>query len=233
MGRIGQDAIERVKREVDLVALVRAAGVDLKRKGANWLGLCPFHDDREPSLVVTPAKNLWNCLGACQAGGDALAWVMRREGCAFREAYTWLCRFCGIESEAQPPAVEVSEADRQTLLQLVVEDYHAGLLETQAALDYLAQRGIGDAQAIRRFQLGFSSRSLSKRLPSRQSQEGAEMRAKLMSLGIFRSSGHEHFAGSVVFPVIDPQGRVSDLYGRRIQGGDPKHLYLTGPHRGV
>jgi DNA primase len=72
----------------------------------------------------------------------------------------------------------------------------SAMLETQAALDYLAQRGIGDAQAIRRFQLGFSSRSLSKRLPSRQSQVGAEIRAKLMSLGIFRSSGHEHFAGS-------------------------------------
>lgn len=239
MARIPQDAIERMKREVDLVELVRASGVQLKKQGANYLGLCPFHGDREPSLVVTPAKNLWNCLGACDRGGDAFAWVMQREACSFREAYTWLCRFSGVEPEAErePEKIVVSEAERQELVQQVVDDYHQALKASKRALTYLEQRGIADAVAIEHFKLGTSNRSLSKRLPSRQSAEGAELRAKLSTLGIFRASGHEHFAGSLVIPVIDPNGIITDLYGRKVldnlRPGTPLHTYLPGPHRGV
>ena len=80
MARIPQSELERLKRETDLVELVRASGVELKRHGKDLLGLCPFHDDKEPSLVVTPGKNLWNCLGACGEGGTVVDWVMRTQG---------------------------------------------------------------------------------------------------------------------------------------------------------
>ena len=62
MARIPEDEIERLKREVSLERLVKAAGIELRRHGADLLGLCPFHNDREPSLVITPEKNLWHCL---------------------------------------------------------------------------------------------------------------------------------------------------------------------------
>ena len=68
MARIPDTDIERLKQEVSLERLVQAQGIELKRHGADLLGLCPFHDDHEPSLVVSPKKNLWHCLGACQAG---------------------------------------------------------------------------------------------------------------------------------------------------------------------
>jgi DNA primase len=60
--------------------------VKLKRHGADLIGLCPFHEDHSPSLVISPKKNLWNCLGACRQGGDVIAWVMRAEGISFRHA---------------------------------------------------------------------------------------------------------------------------------------------------
>ena len=92
MARIPQDEIDRVKREVSLVDLVRARGIELRGAGENIIGLCPFHDDHEPSLVVTPAKNLWHCLGACQTGGDVFAWVMKVEAIrSFRHAYEIPC----------------------------------------------------------------------------------------------------------------------------------------------
>src|SRR5690606_15481522 len=69
-----------------LERLAEAKGIKLKRHGENLIGLCPFHDDREPSLVITPSKNLWHCLGACQAGGTVIDWVMRAEGVRFRHA---------------------------------------------------------------------------------------------------------------------------------------------------
>lgn len=91
MARISDEELERLKSEVSVERLAMARGVELKRHGKDLLGLCPFHDDREPSLVVTPSKNLWHCLGACQAGGGPIDWVMRAEGCRF--VTRWRC--CG------------------------------------------------------------------------------------------------------------------------------------------
>src|ERR1700678_3529034 len=86
VARISDEEIERLKAEVSLERLVTGAGVELRRHGADLLGLCPFHEDHEPSLVISPKKNLWHCLGACSAGGSVIDWVMRSEGVSFRRA---------------------------------------------------------------------------------------------------------------------------------------------------
>ena len=98
MARIPTDEVERLKREVSLERLVQAQGVELKRHGADLIGLCPFHDDKQPSLVVSPKKNLWHCLGACQAGGTTIDWVMKRDGVSFRhavEVLDWYAKIAG------------------------------------------------------------------------------------------------------------------------------------------
>jgi hypothetical protein len=84
MSRIPELEMERLKQEVSIQRLVESIGVTLKRHGADLIGLCPFHDDHAPSLVISPTKNLWHCLGACQAGGSVIDWVMRAEGVSFR-----------------------------------------------------------------------------------------------------------------------------------------------------
>src|SRR6187401_3351253 len=86
MARVSEAELERLKKEVSLERLAQARGVELKRHGADLHGRCPFHEDKTPSLVVTPAKNLWHCLGACQTGGSVIDWVMRAEGISFRHA---------------------------------------------------------------------------------------------------------------------------------------------------
>ena len=86
MARIPEEEIERLKREVPIQRLAEGRGVVLKPHGKDLIGLCPFHDDHEPSLVITPEKNLWHCLGACRAGGSVIDWVMRAEGVSFRHA---------------------------------------------------------------------------------------------------------------------------------------------------
>ena len=86
MARIPDGVIERLKADVSVQRLAEARGVVLSKHGADLHGRCPFHEDRTPSLVITPAKNLWHCLGACQAGGTAIDWVMRAEGISFRHA---------------------------------------------------------------------------------------------------------------------------------------------------
>ena len=101
MARIPDDLLERIKAEVPVERLAERRGVALKRHGADLLGLCPFHDDHEPSLVVTPGKNLWHCLGACQAGGTPIDWVMKAEGISFRHAVeVLLADFFPLEAAA-------------------------------------------------------------------------------------------------------------------------------------
>src|ERR1700730_8156260 len=86
MARIPDGVIERLKTTVSVQRLAEARGVMLTKHGADLHGRCPFHEDRTPSLVITPAKNLWHCLGACGAGGSVIDWVMRAEGVSFRHA---------------------------------------------------------------------------------------------------------------------------------------------------
>ena len=134
MARIPEEEVERLKREVSVQRLAEARGIKLTRHGADLLGKCPFHDDRTPSLVITPAKNLWHCLGACNAGGTCIDWVMRAEGISFRHAVE-LLRADHLPSVAEPiqpvkhgtvrklpPPIEREADDRVLLLQ--VTDYY-------------------------------------------------------------------------------------------------------------
>lgn len=245
MPRIPEDELERLKTGVSLVRLVEASGVKLEKRGADRVGRCPFHDDKTPSLVVSPEKNLWNCLGACGTGGDVIAWVMKAEGVSFRHAVELLQNDYAPKDVARPVGrstaqkLEPLKAEREdaALLRQVIDYYHETLKTDPAALAYLEKRGIADAEMISRFKLGLANRTLGYRLPSKSRAAGAELRGRLQRLGVLRESGHEHFAGSLVIPVLDAHGQVKEAYGRKLldnlRKGTPKHLYLPGPHRGV
>jgi len=248
MARIPEQEVERLKKEISVQRLAEAQGVKLTRHGADLVGKCPFHDDRTPSLVITPAKNLWHCLGACNAGGTAIDWVMKAQGVSFRHAVELLKEghFSLAAAPVQPvkkstvpklpPPVE-READDRALLLQVVDYYNEALKQSPEALKYLESRGLQSSEMIDRFRLGFANRTLGYRLPAKNRAAGAEMRGRLQTLGIYRESGHEHFNGSIVFPIFDSAGAVVEMYGRKItpnlREGTPDHLYLPGAHRGV
>ncbi len=246
MARIPDEELERIKRDVSLADLVRRRGVVLKAHGANLIGLCPFHDDHEPSLVVTPSKNLWNCLGACRAGGSVFDWVMKSEGVSFRHAVELLrggfTPTIGVEAiktstVRRLPSPIDEDADDATMLRQVVSYYHATLKASPAALEYLERRGIRNDEAIDRFGLGYADRSLGLHIPAANRKAGEAIRSRLQKLGIIRESGHEHFNGCIVVPISDREGNVVEMYGRKINDylrpGTAYHLYLPGPHRGV
>ncbi len=242
MARIPESEIERLKLSVSLERLVESSGVVLKAHGKDRIGRCPFHDDKTPSLVVSPKTNLWHCLGACQAGGSVIDWVMRSDGVSFREAVERLREQTGegVAVSAKPAvslAAAASAADDAALLCGVVDYYHATLKQSPEALAYLARRGLDHAEVIDHFRLGFANRTLGYRLPDMQVKAGAAQRGALQRVGIYRDSGHEHFNGSLVVPVFDAAGGVTEIYGRkindRLREGTPMHLYLPGPHRGV
>lgn len=190
MARIPDAEIERLKAEVSLVRLVEAKGVKLARHGKDWHGCCPFHDDKTPSLVVSPAKNLWHCLGACATGGTVIDWVMRAEGVSFRHAVELLRNDAplstGIVKQATVPKLAApvdTTADDAVALAQVIDYYHATLKQSPEALAYLESRGIRSDEAIARFRLGFANRTLGLRLPEKNRKAGAEIRTRLQQLG--------------------------------------------------
>jgi hypothetical protein len=257
MGRIPESEIERLKSEVSVQRLAESAGIKLLKHGADLLGLCPFHDDHDPSLVISPAKNLWHCLGACSTGGSVVDWVMRAQGVSFRHAVELLRadHFPLVAGSSSRPVKQstvrvlaapvAADADDRALLAQVVEYYHESFKSSPEAQEYLMRRGLMNAEAVRQFKIGFANRTLGYRLPEKNRAAGEKMRGALSRVGILRETGHEHFCGSVVFPifgveedlVIPDEGNVTGIYGRKIteglRKGTPLHLYLPGPHRGV
>ena len=239
MARIAEQEIERLKNEVAVERLVESAGIALKRSGKDLLGNCPFHDDSEPSLVVTPAKNLWHCFG-CQIGGGPIDWVMKLRGVSFRHAVELLHTDPSLAAQGQAPVKRATvrtlpapvafDADDQALLSQTIDYYHATLKTSPEALAYLKARGLDHPELIERFRLGYANRTLGLRLPEKTRKAGAEIRARLEKIGIYRESGHEHFNGSLIVPITDADGNLTEVYGRKIRDdlrkGTPKHLYL-------
>ena len=252
MARLADSEIERLKAEVSLLRLVEARGIALTRHGKDWLGRCPFHDDKTPSLVVSPDKNLWHCLGACNVGGSVIDFVMRMDGVSFRHAVELLRNdhvpSLAAENPTEPKAIKRAtvrkldaplppDADDQMALKNVVAFYHETLKQSPEALAYLDKRGLNHPELVDTFQLGYANRTLGYRLPEKNRQAGAELRGRLQQLGILRDSGHEHLNGSITVPLFDETQNVVQMYGRKLldnlRPGTSYHLYLPGPHRGV
>ena len=247
MPLIPDGEIDRIKREADLAAVIRSRGVELKPQGHDLVGLCPFHEDHDPSLRVTPGKGLWRCM-SCNATGNVIQFVQRFDGVSFRHAFELLKSGKLSALSAPSPGAPLKKstvprlesplaqgADDQALLRQVLDYYHARLKESPAALAYLQKRGLGSEETIAAFKLGYADRTLGLRLPNKQRVSGAEIRARLERLGLYRASGHEHLNGRIVFPVIAGDGQIGTIYGRAIGDVEKKdrHLFLPGPQSGV
>ncbi|ENY3553390.1 CHC2 zinc finger domain-containing protein, partial [Escherichia coli O91:H23] len=226
-----------------LVAVVQAQGRQLVKKGKDFTTLCPFHDEKTPSCVISPEKNLYHCFG-CNAGGSVLNWVMQTEKLSLRKAVERLKAELGdnpavvpLVTKDEPEIFAEDEAGRQKLLSRVVEFYHHTLLNAPEAVAYLEKRRLNHPELVAAFKLGFANRTLPYRLPAVKSRAGEKIRARLKGVGVLRESGHEHFSGSLVVPVMDLNGQIREMYGRKIGGdlrkGTPLHMYLPGTHGGV
>jgi DNA primase len=247
--RAPDETVERIKREISVQRLVEARGIQLKRVGKNLVGLCPFHKEQKPSLTVTPSTNKWRCFG-CGKGGTVFDWVMHTEGISFSHALQLLRRdLVPVNPNAGPP-VKISTVpklpplisqtnDDKKLLEIVVSYYHKTLKESPEAQQYLLKRGLKSAEMVEHFRLGFANRTLGYYLPKPNRLAGADQRGRLKELGVLRENGREHLRGSLVIPILNLDGDVVQMYGRKIAASGKlredtaEHLYLPGPLRGA
>ena len=236
---------EGLKRSIDIVSLFESFGVKLEKKGSSYMGLCPFHEDKTPSLSVDREKGVFHCFG-CGEGGDAIELVKRLKGVGFRDALSYLKGERGTfeavfvpaaKSVVVPSPVEAQEipmlpaseesAPRPFLLDAVAERYAHALVESKKARAYLEGRGLWNPDILTHVRAGFCDGQLA-------GVASPADRAELLRLGVLRRDGREHFADCVVIPLLGDDGHVAGFYGRRITADpSPAHLYLKGPHRGL
>jgi DNA primase len=248
---------DQIKKDVNILSLFSSFGVKLEKKGNSYMGLCPFHDDKNPSLSVDKTKGLFHCFG-CGASGDVFDLVMRMRSIPFREALEYLKKVeftpfndvvspKGDASVQQPAEVlpEPEEPDpgaskdplvgdhpdgfslEKVKLNTISEYYHSQLLSYPEALDYLGSRKLLNWELLNRLSIGYAPGDLRKKIGDRQFQ-------MLKESGVFTEKGREAFAGCITFPLFDESGEVVGLYGRKVSSKvKVKHLYLKGPHRGL
>ncbi len=242
----GLGKAQKIKKDLSIEDVLTRYGVTLKNASATRaMGLCPFHDDHNPSLFVDLEKGTWRCFAGC-GSGSVIDFVMKAEGIEFKDAVEKLDRIelpNGVKT-ARPPQTAADDIQDLKVLQDAVEYYHRVLLANKTAQDYLRKRGIFSAELVDRFRIGYADGSLKKLL------HGEDLE-KAKAVGILADKGREVFAGYLVFPVQDETGTIVNLYGRLV--GDsagpstgstssrqassgrskPKHRYLKGTNRGV
>ena len=228
---IEKDRIEAAK-STDLIQLLTSRGIELIKKGKNYVALCPFHQETTPSFTVNPAKNLFQCFG-CNTGGDPIRFIELFEKITFPEAVQKLSGVAPAKPAPPPdkqPTVAPLSIKDQKLLARVVTYYQHTLTHDKRGLNYLrSERGITDIKSLTDFGAGYANGTLLDILP-----QDEEIKKALQRIGILNKKGHETYYNSVIFPLYDQSGGIINLYGRNIeQEAGVTHLYLPGPRSGL
>jgi DNA primase len=216
------DAKEQVRQATDIVDLI-GKHLELRRAGRGYVGRCPWHDDRKPSLQVNPDRQTWKCW-VCDIGGDVFSFVMKREGCDFREALQMLADRAGIQLRQQQHAKAApgSPDDKNTLYQCcnwAAKQFHEYLLRSDAAeiaRQYVEERNITPA-SVEKFRIGFSPNEWTWILDrARDTPYSPKVLEAVGLLGKSERTGnyYDRFKGRVIFPIRDTQNRTIAFGGR-------------------
>ncbi|MGB9180962.1 MAG: DNA primase [Pyrinomonadaceae bacterium] len=243
--RFPQTFIDDLRRQADIVRVIQDY-VTLKKKGANWMACCPFHQEKTPSFSVNPAKEIYYCFG-CSKGGNVFSFVMEIERVAFPEAIKIVAQKTGTPlpvlvedkkfEERKRDADEVVELNGWALEWWEKQLFEGGT-EARAAREYLEKRGIED-ETVKTFRLGYSPDSwdaLSAYLKERGAT-GAQIERSGLVVKKDAGGFYDRFRGRLMFPVMDAQGRPVAFGGRTLGSGEPKYLnspettaYTKGRH---
>jgi len=227
MGRFGDDKIEEVRQRADIVEVI-GAHVRLKRAGRNFVGLCPFHQEKTPSFSVNAERGFFHCFG-CNTGGSVYNFIMKMEGLNFPEAVRSLAERYGIDLPEDDFVAGPSKSDRDAMYQAnqTAAEFFAHVLwktpDGQHPREYLESRGI-TKETAQAFRIGFAPAriaSLTRALEKRSLREAG------VKLGLVKKDAdgsRDMFRGRVMFPIRDVQGRVVAFGGRVLDDRQPKYL---------
>jgi DNA primase len=233
MARISEDTIQRVAAASDVVDVI-GGYLQLKRAGANWKGLCPFHNEKTPSFHVNPARQTFKCFG-CGAGGSVFRFVMDYEHVDYPAAIRKLASKAGIPIAEESAGDEVRRGERDRLVALHRDTaawFHENLMRQKFAAharEYLKGRGIGSEVAVR-WQLGFAPDSwddLTFALRERGYANEEILKSGLVIVKDDSDRSYDRFRNRVMFPIGNDYGEIIGFSGRTL--GDDPAKYVNSP----
>ena len=229
MGRISEEDITRVREATDIVELV-SEYVSLRRRGSDFWGCCPFHNEKTPSFKVNAQTQLWHCFGQCSEGGDVFKFIMRKEHFDFPDAVRFLANKAHIEIVEEEGGMPSGYRARLlSACDKAAEFYHTQLMRGRGegnddARRYLSKRGLG-GQIPKTWNLGYApgKNSLTTFL-AKSGFSAQEMIDANLAMRTDGGSLRDRFYNRVMFPIRDLQGRTIAFGGRVIGKGEPKYI---------
>ncbi|PIY95769.1 MAG: DNA primase [Candidatus Kerfeldbacteria bacterium CG_4_10_14_0_8_um_filter_42_10] len=224
--------IEEIKNRLDIVEVLQEF-IQLRKSGANFKAPCPFHNEKTPSFMVSPEKQIWHCFG-CGEGGDIFGFVMKIEGVEFPEALRILAKKAGVELRREDPALQNKRTRLLDICKLTAAYYHKVLLESPKAefvREYLKSRKI-DPDAIEQFKLGYSPDSWDFLFEFLKKKEYSEEEIFLAGLTVKKEKGvgyYDRFRNRLMFPINDIHGNTVGFGARTLQKEEQGAKYINSP----
>ena len=227
MGFIPQDKIDEIKSVADIVSVI-GDYVELKRAGSNYVGLCPFHNEKTPSFSVSPSKGIFHCFG-CGVGGDVISFIMQKEGLSYPEAIKFLADKLGILVETNEVNKEKYE-HRKKLFKINNEAklfYYKNLLINDIPKDYIKKRNLNN-NLINKFIIGYADgkNSLYRHLLQKGYQKDDIIEVGLINQDE-KGNVYDKFRNRLMFPIIDIRANVIGFGGRAL--ADSRAKYMNSP----
>lgn len=229
MARIPQETIDRIRDSADIVDVV-SRHVDLKKRGRNFFGLCPFHTEKTPSFSVAPDKGIYHCFG-CGNGGNAVNFIMELEKISFVEAIQQLGQQLGIEVAFSGTDESKQFFDHLYDIHAAAANLYQRVLDSdrgQQAKQYLLDRGLTE-ETIKQFKIGFTpdnSKFLTERI--KEKRYGREVLEKSGLFGFSNTDVFDRFRGRIMFPIFNASGKVI-AFGGRVFGTNDPAKYMNSP----
>jgi len=218
-----KDYIDELHEKVDIVSII-SQYVKLKKRGRNYVGLCPFHEEKTPSFVVSPEKQIFHCFG-CGASGDVIKFLMKIDGMDFKEAITILAQDTGMPLPTfSGKKTDKTEKDNlREAVQAASNFFHEQI--TKDVLLYLRQRGV-TKESIEKFQIGYAPQNGDKLIAAMKKKDISQN--SLLGAGILKKMDDgkikSYFRNRIILPIFDIQGKIVAFGGRIFGKGEPKYL---------
>ncbi len=228
------DQLEEIKKRIDIVDFI-SHYINLKKAGRNFKAICPFHQEKTPSFIVSPERQIWHCFGACGEGGDIFGFLMKMENLDFAEAVKELAKKAGVKlTQFRPQAGEKRKQIWYEINHLTAEFYHYLLLNHpigKKARDYILGRGISK-ESLKLFRIGFSPQGWSD-LQNFLIGKKRYLRSDLEKVGLVirNESGrfYDRFRNRIIFPLKDHRGNVCGFAGRLLLSEAKEAKYVNTP----